>query len=120
MLNDDRFADRDLRVVLDVIKRADRARESHFAHVLFADRVECGIGVGDRRVDVGLDFDRRLWPIGNDQDLVRLFGGCLKIGKTLDALGMERKGGSGEQTQEQEVFHRNSTWQFDQDRINRI
>ena len=89
LLNDDGFADRDLRVVLDVIERADRARESHFAQVLFADGIERGIGVGDGRVDVGLDFDRRLRPLGNNQDLVCLFGGSLEIGETLDALGVE-------------------------------
>ena len=52
LLNDDRFVDRDRRVVLEVIERADRAREGHLAQVLFPDGVERGVGFGDRAVDV--------------------------------------------------------------------
>ena len=105
LLNDDGLADRDLRVVLDVIDRADRACESHFGQILLADRVERGVGFGDRGVDVALHLDRRLWPLGNGQDLVRLFGGGLKIGETFDVLGAERKGeGRGERLTSRKCF----------------
>ena len=43
---------------------------------------------------------------GIDEDFVRLLRGGLKIRETFDIAGTERKSEGGEQTDEQEVFHR--------------
>ncbi len=95
-----------VRVVLKVINRADRAFEGDLAQVLFPDGVEGGIGFRDRAVDFALHFERRFRPVRDREDLVRFLGGGLEIGEAFDIAGLERKGEGGEQTDEQEVFHR--------------
>ena len=95
-----------VRVVLDVIDRADRAFKGDLAQVLLPDRVESGVGFGDCAVDFGLYLDGRFRPVWNDENFVRLLRSGLKIGETFDIVGTERKGEGGEQTNEQEVFHR--------------
>ena len=103
---DDGLVDRDRRVVLQVIDRADRAFEGNLAQVLLSDRVEPGIGFGDCVVDFGLHLERRFWPVRNREDLVRLLRSGLKIRETFDIAATKRKSEGGEETDEQEVFHR--------------
>ena len=54
-----------------------------------------------------LHFDRRFRPMRDDQDFVRLLGRGLEIGKAFDSPRRGVEGEGGEQTNEQDVFHRN-------------